>query len=64
MSRVGVNLKLSFKDGEMTYLAASYLCCMVRALNSILCSSCRGGFSHLRCDLRNRAKALPLDEIN
>lgn len=61
MSRVGMSLKLSFKGDERTYLVASYLCCVVRALNCILCSSCKGGFSHLRCDFRKRAKALPLN---
>ena len=42
------------------YLAASYLCSIQFARNASLCSSCNGGFSHLRWDLRKRAKALPL----
>jgi hypothetical protein len=41
-------------------LMESYLCSTHKALNCTRCSSCNGGFSHFRCDLRNKAKALPL----
>lgn len=38
----------------------SYLCLRHESLNCTLCPSCKGGFVHFRCDLRNKAKALPL----
>lgn len=48
---------------EETDLAGSYLCSAASALNWFLCSSCKGGFSHFRCDLRKSAKALPLTSV-
>lgn len=43
-----------------TYLAPSYWCSMQRFRKLSLWSSCRAGLSHFLCDLRNKAKALPL----
>ena len=48
--------------GVRTYFDASNLCSWQRCLNWSRCESWRGGFSHLRWDLRKRANALPLGE--
>lgn len=47
-------------SGGWTYWSAAYWCSLQAAWNSVLDSSCRGGFSQRFWFLRNSAKAFPL----
>lgn len=58
----GLEKEKEVRGSILSYLVASYLCSIQFDLKPSRCSSCNGGFSHFRCDLRKRAKALPLSE--
>lgn len=58
----GLEKEKEVRGSRLSYLAASYLCSTQFDLKPSRCSSCNGGFSHFRCDLRKRAKALPLSD--